>query len=44
MILRHRDTEVLRFDWLEPSGVRVVSVNGAVMGLDHVTYGLEQFN
>jgi len=27
MILKHRDTEVLRFDWLEPQGVRVVSVN-----------------
>jgi len=29
MILRHRDTEVLRFEWLEPQGVRVVSVNQA---------------
>lgn len=27
MILKHRDTEVLRFDWLEPQGVRIVSVN-----------------
>jgi len=27
MILRHRDTEVLRFEWLEPDGVRVTSVN-----------------
>jgi len=27
MILKHRDTEVLRFEWLEPEGVRVVSVN-----------------
>lgn len=29
MILKHRDTEVLRFDWLEPQGVRIVSVNDA---------------
>lgn len=27
MILKHRDTEVLRFEWLEPQGVRIVSVN-----------------
>jgi len=27
MILRHRDREVLRFDWVEPLGVRIVSVN-----------------
>ena len=29
MILKHRDTEVLRFEWLEPEGVRIVSVNEA---------------
>lgn len=29
MVLKHRDTEVLRFDWLEPQGVRIVSVNDA---------------
>lgn len=29
MILKHRDTEVLRFEWLEPQGVRIVSVNDA---------------
>lgn len=29
MILKHRDAEVLRFDWLEPEGVRIVSVNEA---------------
>ncbi len=27
MVLKHRDTEVLRFEWLEPQGVRIVSVN-----------------
>ncbi len=27
MILKHRDTEVLRFEWIEPEGVRIVSVN-----------------
>ena len=27
MILKHRDRELLRFEWLEPQGVRVVSVN-----------------
>jgi hypothetical protein len=27
MILRHRDRELLRFDWVEPQGVRIVSVN-----------------
>ena len=26
MILKHRDRELLRFEWLEPQGVRVVSV------------------
>ncbi len=31
MILRHRDTEVLRFDWLEPEGVRIRSVNEAAL-------------
>ena len=27
MILKHRDREVLRFEWLEPYGVHIVSVN-----------------
>ena len=27
MVLKHRDTEVLRFEWIEPEGVRIVSVN-----------------
>ncbi len=27
MILKHRDRELLRFEWVEPQGVRVVSVN-----------------
>ena len=29
MILKHRDLELLRFDWIEPQGVRVLSVNEA---------------
>ena len=29
MILRHRDRELLRFEWVDPQGVRVVSVNEA---------------
>ena len=29
MILKHRDRELLRFDWREPEGVRIVSVNDA---------------
>ena len=29
MVLRHRDRERLRFEWVEPQGVRVVSVNEA---------------
>ena len=29
MVLRHRDRELLRFEWVEPQGVRVVSVNEA---------------
>ena len=29
MVLKHRDTEVLRFEWIEPEGVRIVSVNEA---------------
>ena len=27
MILKHRDRELLRFEWTEPQGVRIVSVN-----------------
>ena len=27
MILKHRDRELLRFEWIEPQGVHVVSVN-----------------
>jgi hypothetical protein len=27
MILKHRDKGLLRFKWVEPQGVRVVSVN-----------------
>ena len=30
MVLRHRDRELLRFEWVEPQGVRVVSVNEAL--------------
>ena len=29
MILKHRDRELLRFEWVEPQGVRVLSVNEA---------------
>ena len=29
MILKHRDRELLRFEWVEPQGVRVLSVNDA---------------
>jgi len=29
VILKHRDRELLRFEWIEPQGVRVVSVNDA---------------
>ena len=29
MILKHRDTEVLRFDWVEPFGVKNVEVSSA---------------
>ena len=29
MILKHRDKELLRFEWVEPQGVRVLSVNEA---------------
>ena len=27
MILKHRDRELLRFEWVEPNGVRIVSVH-----------------
>ena len=27
MILKHRDRELLRFEWIEPNGVHIVSVN-----------------
>ena len=29
MILKHRDRELLRFEWIEPEGVRILSVNDA---------------
>ena len=29
MVLKHRDRELLRFEWVEPQGVRVVSLNDA---------------
>ena len=29
MILKHRDRDLLRFEWIEPQGVRVLSVNEA---------------
>ena len=29
MVLRHRDCEVLRFEWREPFGVRIISVSPA---------------
>ena len=29
MILKHRDRELLRFEWVEPEGVRILSVNDA---------------
>ena len=29
MVLKHRDRELLRFEWLEPQGVHVLSVNEA---------------
>ena len=29
VILKHRDRELLRFEWIEPQGVRVLSVNEA---------------
>jgi hypothetical protein len=28
MILKHRERELLRFEWIEPQGVRVVSESG----------------
>ena len=39
MILKHRDRELLRFEWIEPNGVHIVSVNNveilmAATGLD----------
>ena len=49
MILKHRDTEVLRFDWVTPFGAKNVELNAsaaqvaAAMKLDHVPYGLAQF-
>ena len=27
MILKHRDKELLQFEWIEPEDVRIVSVN-----------------
>ena len=29
MVLKHRDTDVLRFDWAAPFGVKNVELNGA---------------
>lgn len=30
MILKHRDKELLRFEWIEPQGVRSVSVKNRI--------------
>ena len=30
MILKYRDKELLRFEWIEPQGVRIVSVNDEI--------------
>ena len=30
MILKHRDKELLRFEWIEPQGVRIVSVDEGI--------------
>ena len=30
MVLKHRDKELLRFEWIEPQGVRIVSVNNRI--------------
>ena len=44
MILKHRDKEFLRFEWREPEGVRIVSVNESErtflpLGFPGRTYG-----
>ena len=30
MVLKHRDKELLRFEWIEPQGVRIVPVNDGI--------------
>ena len=34
MILKHRDKNMLRFEWLEPQGVRIVSVNERILQIE----------
>lgn len=34
MILKHRDKDLLRFEWLEPQGVRIVSVNERILQIE----------
>lgn len=30
MVLKHRDKELLRFEWIEPQGVRIVWENNGI--------------
>jgi hypothetical protein len=40
MILKHRDKELLRFAWIEPQGVLIVSVNNRIHRVGAAKNGL----
>ena len=40
MILKHRDKELLRFEWIEPQGVRIVPVNNKIPRVGAAKNGL----
>jgi hypothetical protein len=42
MILKHRDKELLRFEWIEPQGVRIVSVCSKWLGFPGGTLELQK--
>ena len=48
MILRHRNLDLLRFEWTESCGVCISWINDTArqflpLGFDHVSYGLAMF-
>lgn len=44
MVLRHRDKELLRFDWVGDARVRIVAVNDAERRFLPIDFGKERFD